>query len=519
MHGMERGPRQGEKETSAVLSSPAALILSSAPFSHTLFTRAIVTADELPYRQVLFGWEAGLRAFAAALRRYGKNLYVTAAPEIFSGESGRRQILLLTGEPSIERVVHLRFGPPIMARLVKPAENWHVLLESSPFSPVIPGDHPLGAEHLLPPAVTKLCAFESPFPPIRRLDGKILEAEELDPALFATRDLEAEEAATLPPHLSFNHGWGPKSGLIAQSFAEFSPSSWEAEPPPTPLRHSDWRGVIAARHVAAERREAQRTFIALPWNLAHPASIVPDLVLKLTRSATLSAHGCHLILLPYNETAETPHVVQTLVEQARAHAADCPRELRHLFLARYRGGPGLHGLKSLIDIVWLEASLPDLAWTARRLEAFSSPFLLLGQSPAASRTVEKAKAVISGDERLEIVTDDAFGRRHFVSMSLSERTVAFLLRETLRCRRPSPPLAFPHSGGAAFAVESQTPLSAPAARETPEESAPREEGMEEKEEEKGLEEQGHDLLPALVQAEASRRPGRMGKSRAKGKAS
>jgi len=43
--------------------------------------------------------------------------------------------------------------------------------------------------------------------------------------------------------------------------------------------------------------------------------------------------------------------------------------------------------------------------------------------------------------------------------------------------------------------------------------------MEEKEEEKGLEEQGHDLLPALVQAEASRRPGRMGKSRAKGKAS
>lgn len=426
---------------------PSTLVLASAPLPFSSFTRALVTAHEIPWRQVLFGWEAALRAFATALGQSGQKLYIVPAPEMLSGESGRHQILHITQSGRTERMVHLRFGPPIMARLVKPAENWHVLLETSPFLPTLAGDHPLGGENVLPAAFARVCAFEKPSPPLRRLDGEEPDFEMLDPSLFALRDLAAESGKPSPSFLSPSLGWGPESGLIAHSFAEFDAALWEEEPPPVLRRLSDWRGMIIAREVTWERNESRWTLAALPWNLAHPASLIPDLVLKLARSAMLSIYGCHLVLLPYNETMANAGAVRELVGRCREAASSHPQELRHLFLARYRGGGALRNLRSLFDVIWLETALPDLAWTVQRLGVFTAPLLLIGQFATAAG---RARAVVRGDERLEIITDDAFGTRHFATMTLSERTLAFLLRETLRCRRspasfipPPPPSSRP----------------------------------------------------------------------------
>jgi hypothetical protein len=261
---MRTVPRKSKMKTVSIAEADALLtsghlVISSAPLLSSVFTRAIVTIGEVPFRQVLFGWEAGLRAFATALARRGETVYVTPAPEIFSRGTGRQQIYTIVGEDEERPLLHLRFGPPVMARVLRPATNWHVLLDSRLALPLVRGDHPLGSGDTLPQSVDAVCSFEPPLAPLHRLRGEALPILPLDPS-FATLDLEAELSPVLPRRLSLNCGLGPESGLIVQSFAEFDAGSWQEEVPPLPRRFSDWRGVVALERLV--RQEGARSRIA-----------------------------------------------------------------------------------------------------------------------------------------------------------------------------------------------------------------------------------------------------------------
>lgn len=464
-------PRKSKMKTVSIAEADALLtsghlVISSAPLLSSVFTRAIVTIGEVPFRQVLFGWEAGLRAFATALARRGETLYITPAPEIFSRGTGRQQIYTIAGEDEERPLLHLRFGPPVMARVLRPATNWHVLLDSRLALPLVRGDHPLGSGDTLPQSVDAVCSFEPPLAPLHRLRGEALPILPLDLS-FATLDLEAELSPVLPRRLSLNCGLGPESGLIVQSFAEFDAGSWQEEVPPLPRRFSDWRGVVALERLV--RREGARRwlFVLLPWNVSYPASIVPDLLLKFARSASLSAYDCRLVVFPYNETSDSGGALASFVAEMRKLAQDHPNELRHHFLARYRGGAALGLLSSLVDIAWLEAGSPDFTWTAHRLAAAGIPHIAIGTTPAFP-PLEASCAAVPGDETLDINTDDSWGRRHFQSASLSENALHDLFRESFAYRKTAlhPLSSSPSASPPATKAAESDPLSGGEGRTT-----------------------------------------------------
>ncbi len=227
------------------------------------------------------------------------------------------------------------------------------------------------------------------------------------------------------------------SGLIVRSFAEYDPAAWQQPPaavvPPALL---DWRGVVAMREVARERGEAVPRMIMVPWNLAHPASIIPDLVEKLAHSGGLAATIGRLVLFPYNETTDSAGQITAVIENARQLLHAAPADLRHLFIARLASHRAAATLASLFEIAWLEADAPDRLWTERRLMALGLPTALLATAPEGEAEATPPhhvppRFVAAADEVRLINADDQFGGRLFSVGTLSARALAALLHQTL----------------------------------------------------------------------------------------
>jgi len=119
---------------------------------------AVVPLAACVTRQVLFGWEAQMRAFASHLATLGRTLFVTPAPEIFSGPESRAHITRATGWDGHGGLTHLRFGAPYFARVLKGAHNVMVLAEHRVTPPLTPTYHPFGSGNRLPAAMARAWA-------------------------------------------------------------------------------------------------------------------------------------------------------------------------------------------------------------------------------------------------------------------------------------------------------------------------------------------------------------------------
>lgn len=412
---------------------PAALadssvLLASAPLGRGTAGAVVALADGAPPRQVLFGWEAQMGAFAARLAALGRTLFLVPAPEIFSSPVSHAHIARATGWDGRGTLTHLRFGMPYFARVVKGAHNVMVLAEHRITAPLTPTHHPFGGGNRLPAAMAQLLLFQPQNFLPRRSDGGAIASECLD-AGFAIADLPPAPGAAARVVGS------DASGLVVRSFAEYDPVLWQHPPreaaPPALL---DWRGVVAMREIARERREAVPRMIMVPWNLAHPASIIPDLVEKLAHSGGLSATIGRLVLFPYNETADNTGQITAVVEHARQLLHAAPADLRHLFIARLASRRAAAALAALFEIAWLEADAPDRLWTERRLAAIGLATALLATAPegeAAPPHHVTPRFTVAADEARLINVDDQFGERLFSVGTLSARALAALLHRTL----------------------------------------------------------------------------------------
>ncbi len=410
----------------------SSLIVASAPLIPSAASAVMALFDHTP-RQVLFGWEAQLQAFARHLAGLGRPIYLIPAPEIFSTAESIAHMAETTGWDGRGTLTHLRFGTPYYARVLKGAQNVMVLAEHRITLPLTPTYHPFAAGNRLPAAMARLALYQPQnFRPCGA-DGRALPADILARG-FATADLPPRAEKIAPPRPS----GGTPSGLIARSFAEYDPALWPTawhlgegghQAPGAggaPLR--DWRGAITLRDVARERGEAAPPFVMVPWNLAHPASIVGDLVEKLARAGGLAATGLRLVLFPYNETETALATINAVVDGARARLAATPGDLRHLFLARLVRHVACPLLPSLFDVAWLEAEAPDRLWTERRLAALGLPAALLATSETVARETPPAilapRFSLPADEERLVATDDQFGERLFHVGTLSARALA-----------------------------------------------------------------------------------------------
>ncbi len=436
------------------------VLVASAPLGRCAAGAVVPLADCLP-RQVLFGWEAQMQAFASQIATLGRTLFVVPAPEIFSSRESHAHIARATGWDGRGALTHLRFGMPYFARVVKGAHNVMVLAEHRITTPLTPTHHPFGGGNRLPTAMAQLLLYQpQSFLPRRSNGGAI--ASECLAAGFAIADLPPPPARGAAARVVGSDA----SGLIVRSFAEYDPAAWQQPPaavvPPALL---DWRGVVAMREVARERGEAVPRMIMVPWNLAHPASIIPDLVEKLAHSGGLAATIGRLVLFPYNETTDSAGQITAVIENARQLLHAAPADLRHLFIARLASHRAAATLASLFEIAWLEADAPDRLWTERRLMALGLPTALLATAPEGEAEATPPhhvppRFVAAADEVRLINADDQFGGRLFSVGTLSARALAALLHQTLE------------EAAAEEAAAEETPVEETPAEETPAEETP-----------------------------------------------
>lgn len=393
-----------------------ALLLASAPLILADPPAAVFPARQCRLRQTVFGWEAQLHAFFHALAAEEREVFFTPAPEIFAFLPSFRHIAEATGRKETDEIVHLRFGSTCFARVLKSAHNMVVLAEAEYRASLTPSHHPFAGD-CLPAAVEKLLLYQPLARLPRRIDGGALPTGIL-PRGFIDADLIA--AAARPP-LPVETMLG--EGLV-RSFAEFDRAEWET--PRAMPAIGDWRGASLLRALTRERGEAPPVQIMMPWNLADPASIVPDVVGKLARAGGLGA-GFRLVVFPYNETAGERPRITAMIDAARAALIAAPGDLRHFFLARVPRPEDALRLRDWFEIAWLEAGAPDRWWNEERLAALG---VRVGIIAAPRTAADTPSCLAPADEEILINAHDVFGERLFRAETLSPRALAALLAHT-----------------------------------------------------------------------------------------
>jgi len=414
-HGSTRGAL-----TAGVLA-PRALLLASAPFVLADPPGAVFPFRRCRVRQTLFGWEAQLQAFAQALAAAGRAVFFTPAPEIFASLPSFRHIADATGWNEAAEIVHLRFGPACCARVLKTARNALVLAETMPRTPLTPSHHPFARGDRLPAAIERLLLYQPLAAPPLRIDGSAVPCEIL-PSAFGDADLTA--AAGRDPAAET----GAAQWLVC-SFAEFDAAACDAgewQVGGNAARSLDWRGARGLRVIARERGEMPPVQIMLPWNLADPASIVPDLVGKFAGAGGLGP-GFRLVVFPYNETPETSAKIAAMIAAARLALTPHPSDLRHFFVARIPRLEDALELAEWFEIAWLEAAAPDRLWNEKRLAALG---VSVGVIAAPCAGDDTAPCLAPADAEIMLTASDAFGERAFAAATLSPRALAALLANT-----------------------------------------------------------------------------------------
>ncbi len=400
------------------------MFVASAPLAREPYGAAAVPASQYGFEQVLFGFEAQLRAFDHVLRNRGRTLGLAPLPELFSTPRSRTVLTRAAsagtgpnGQPP--SLLHLRFGPARHARILKGAGNIMVLADDPLHRPVGGSAHPFGSDtHLPAPFSTVLTYAPRRAPPVAA--GHVALPTEVLSEAFISADLDVEAVGATRHDFEPAPNWMTVEGLHVRSFAEFLASDWVS---PGATAHSseahDWRHALALAHADDPIRPG---CILLPWNLANPASLVPDLVLKLSRRTLSEAAIAAVVLFPFNTTPTTGPAVAELVATTRETAGARVAGLRTLFLARLTSLRDAQRLRRIFPLAWLESEDPESDWTACRLSRLGIDHGFLGTRPA----VPPDFAIVP-EEAIRLRLSDSFGERFYAGRTVSTRQLAVLL--------------------------------------------------------------------------------------------
>ncbi|MBV9735381.1 MAG: hypothetical protein JO209_05685 [Acidisphaera sp.] len=399
------------------------LVVASAPVDLGAYAAAVLPIEQFRFGQLLFGFEAQLSAFARVLQECGCCPVFAPAPELFSTTESYRHLAYLAGvHDRLPGVIHVRFGMASHVRLLKNAENLVALAEHQVCRPVNPTPHPFGAGDWLPAGVSRVLLYDAAQAAAARFGGEAVPTD-LFPPHYVTLDVERAMAAA-------SGNAAEARGLSLCSLAEYEPLVWSGEPADCQRRASrDWRAAMA------RGGEGSGGFVLVPWNLAHPASIVPDLVLKLCRSAgqgwDRGPAECRVVLFPYNATPLTGQAIGDLLARLREGLGGATLPLRRVFLARLHALEAAGLLAALFPLAWLEAGDPECRWNEARLAAFGIGAAVIG----GKGPPEDGRLAAPGDETLGITVSDQFGERLYVVPTLSVRGLAALRARSLGMMR------------------------------------------------------------------------------------
>jgi hypothetical protein len=389
-------------------------LVFSAPVEQQLYDSAFADIGQfLPYQRLL-GFDAQV---LAAATESGLPCFFTPGPEAFSAPAMLAWAQEKAGGTAL---LHLRAGPVAQARLIHGLANAHLCCESPGVARLDAGRHPFASQRTLPSGFgfhftlgddAGLCRIgggKLPATPWWPLSGTLLD----------------RSAASFSPMAASD--W---SGIAISSAGEAEAADWETHGRTPHASFQLKRLMLAYNRTQAAPVAAP---ILLPWNLANPASAVPDLVHKFARH--LAAGREHtLIVLPYNRLPRKTPFLARLRDELRTQPAPggarlLPQVGGQVFLARVLDLDGLRTLRRLAPVAWLDAADPEHEWNRRQLASFAIPAL---------------DTAAFADDELLIQGQDEFGACQFRASVVSYRGLGGLLAATAALRHETPALAAP----------------------------------------------------------------------------
>ncbi len=345
--------------------------------------------------QPLLGFDAQMAGVAAQAGRDGVPVFGLAAPEIFPNLAA---MFRLSGATSASAApIHLRFGTPRMPRLLKGAVNMAVLAESAPPQPEL-GMHPFASGTVLPHGTARIVAYDTPLAAPVRVGGGAIPLVTLPVELAEADMLGIARAEAVPP-----------TDVLLQTAADFAPADWARRP-----------GDGRARPVPAlTARAIDESGVLVPWNLAHPGSVVPDLLAKVQMLAAQGRFRPILLVVPYNDV---PVGLPALAREAAAcRQRQTKARVPALLFARGRTlAAGMH-LAGVCRRAWIDGTDPEWAWTAGRLRRLGLRLNLI-----AAEAVGAPAYDLAPDELLVTQVPSPYGPLAFRGRILSVRRLEAL---------------------------------------------------------------------------------------------
>jgi hypothetical protein len=323
----------------------AAILIVSWPVARHSVTAAALRLDTLPQAASCLGWERTARDFIASEppELQARCLFMPM-PEIVSDKAWLTKLCADSGLPPPRggQIVHLRFGSPRYARLLKNAEN--IMLPTEDDRRQLHGMtyHPLLDGQTLPHGFAATL-WLGPAPrsrPLKRIGGGEIPALVCPPAPHAT--------AT-----------GRAGALHAVSLLAYANANHVVWPPAS---------------IAPLLPGGEQLTLLLPWNFADPLSAIPDLILRLAALEGDAGEKLRLVLWPYNDAGDAApiHGLRHYLYNAMPHINLAEK----IWLAAVK--PHSTALAIPGAIAWVNGSDPEAAAIAAQLDAAQIPLLYLG---------------------------------------------------------------------------------------------------------------------------------------------
>jgi hypothetical protein len=366
-----------------------ALVLS-CPGTLRRHEASLVRLDRIRLTQIFLGGEAQLLAFAAAFGPLRQKMFFAPLPELFSAAAGLDASWRALGlpPPDPKRIVHLRFGSVREARILKGTRNLAVVAEAPVAKPMAAAPHPFAVGDVLPAAMQLVLTYAAAQAKPTAFGGIALPIEFL-PASCVTGDLAELARADADP-----------AGLDLLTLRAFDEAAW-------------------AEGDVARDKPRRGPCVLIPWNLAHPGSIVPELLARLAAFADGGATLPMLVLLPFNDLGQAG-TIRGLTKRLTAAAARPEAFLDRVAIARVTSLGGLHALRDLAARAWVDGGDPEAWWTLARLDA-------AGVAPMVLSAPRGGAPPVPAEDSLVLHCETRFGALSFEARLPALRDLPALL--------------------------------------------------------------------------------------------